>query len=220
MKGLFIKDFKLMMVQKNFFILILAIAIGMMVFSDDIIFPLGFLSFVVSLFTISTISYDDFDNCNAFLFTLPISRKIYVKEKYSLGLILGCSAWVFATILGMITKCFKPGFPMPLSDLFLLALAILPMVFIILSVMLPFHLKFGSEKGRLALIGAFALLAIIGVGINEGMKLLFNFDISKWLNTLQSMEFGTVVFIEFIISLTILVISLNISQSIMRKKEF
>ena len=220
MKGLFIKDFKLMMVQKNFFILILAIAMGMMLFSDDIIFPLGFLSFVVSLFTISTISYDDFDNCNAFLFTLPISRKIYVKEKYSLGLILGCSAWVFATILGMITKCFKPEFPMSLSDLFLLALAILPMVFIILSVMLPFHLKFGSEKGRLALIGAFALLAIIGVGINEGMKLLFKFDIPKWLNTLQSMEFGTVVFIEFIISLIILVISLNISQSIMRKKEF
>ena len=217
MKGLLIKDFKLMMVQKNFFILILAIAMGMMLFSDDIIFPLGFLSFVVSLFTIS---YDDFDNCNAFLFTLPISRKIYVKEKYSLGLILGCSAWVFATILGMITKCFKPGFPMTLSDLFLLALAILPMVFIILSVMLPFHLKFGSEKGRLALIGAFALLAIIGVGINEGMKLLFNFDIPKWLNTLQSLEFGTVVFIEFIISLIILVISLNISQSIMRKKEF
>ena len=86
--------------------------------------------------------------------------------------------------------------------------------------MLPFHLKYGSEKGRLALIGAFALLAIIGAGINEGMKLLFNFDILEWLNTLQSLEFGTVVFIEFIISLIILVISLTISQSIMRKKEF
>ena len=220
MKGLLIKDFKLMMIQKNFFILILAIAMGMMIFSEDIIFPLGFLSFVVSLFTISTISYDDFDNCNAFLFTLPISRKIYVKEKYSLGLILGCSAWAFATMLGLITKCFKPEFPMSLADLFLLALAILPMVFIILSVMLPFHLKFGSEKGRLALIGAFALLAIIGVGINEGMKLLFNFDILEWLNALQSLEFGTVVFVEFIISLIILVISLKISQSIMRKKEF
>ena len=220
MKGLLIKDFKLMMIQKNFFILILAIAMGMMIFSEDIIFPLGFLSFVVSLFTINTISYDDFDNCNAFLFTLPISRKIYVKEKYSLGLISGCSAWAFATMLGLITKCFKPEFPMSLADLFLLALAILPMVFIILSVMLPFHLKYGSEKGRLALIGAFALLAIIGVGINEGMKLLFNFDILEWLNTLQSLEFGTVVFIEFIISLIILVITLNISQSIMRKKEF
>ena len=64
MKGLFVKDLKLMMLQKNFLLLILAIVIGMMIFTDDVIFPLGFLSFIVSLFTVSTISYDDFDNGN------------------------------------------------------------------------------------------------------------------------------------------------------------
>ena len=74
MKGLFVKDLKLMMLQKNFLLLILAIVIGMMIFTDDVIFLLGFLSFIVSLFTVSTISYDDFDNGNAFLFTLPITR--------------------------------------------------------------------------------------------------------------------------------------------------
>ena len=57
MKGLFVKDLKLMMLQKNFLLLILAIVIGMMIFTDDVIFPLGFLSFIVSLFTVSTISY-------------------------------------------------------------------------------------------------------------------------------------------------------------------
>lgn len=220
MKGLLIKDLKLMMMQKNFFILILLITMGMMFFSDDVIFPLGFLSFVVSLFAISTISYDDFDNCNAFLFTLPITRRIYVKEKNSLGLILGCLAWCLAMLLAFIAQSIKPEFPMPLADLFLLALAILPMVFVILSIMLPFHLKFGSENGRLALIVAFALIALIGIGINEGMKWIFNFDILQWLDSLQSLEFGTVVIIEFIISLIILVISLNISQLIMQKKEF
>lgn len=103
MKGLFVKDLKLMMSQKNFLLLILAIVIGMMIFTDDVIFPLGFLSFTVSLFTVSTISYDDFDNGNAFLFTLPITRNHYVSEKYFLGLLLGCIAWVLATILGIIT---------------------------------------------------------------------------------------------------------------------
>ena len=44
MKGLFVKDLKLMMLQKNFLLLILAIVIGMMIFTDDVIFPLGFLS--------------------------------------------------------------------------------------------------------------------------------------------------------------------------------
>ena len=83
MKGLFVKDLKLMMLQKNFLLLILAIVIGMMIFTDDVIFPLGFLSFIVSLFTVSTISYDDFDNGNAFLFTLPITRNHYVSEVFS-----------------------------------------------------------------------------------------------------------------------------------------
>ena len=73
MKGLLIKDFKLMMMQKNFFAMIVVIAVVMTVFTDDIAFPLGFLTFVVSMFTLSTISYDEFDNGNAFLFSLPVS---------------------------------------------------------------------------------------------------------------------------------------------------
>ncbi len=100
MRGLFVKDFRLLMLQKNFLLLILAIVIGMMAFTDDVVFPLGFLSFVVSLFTVSTISYDDFDNGNAFLFTLPITRENYVIEKYFLGLLFGCTAWIVATYLG------------------------------------------------------------------------------------------------------------------------
>lgn len=80
MKGLFVKDLKLMMLQKNFLLLILAIVIGMMIFTDDVIFPLGFLSFIVSLFTVSTISYDDFDNGNAFLFTLLLRPSCFVQK--------------------------------------------------------------------------------------------------------------------------------------------
>ncbi len=68
------------MLQKNFLLLILAIVIGMMIFTDDVIFPLGFLSFIVSLFTVSTISYDDFDNGNAFLFG---SLTVEYRKKYS-----------------------------------------------------------------------------------------------------------------------------------------
>ena len=41
MKGLFVKDLKLMKLQKNFLLRILAILIGMMIFTDDVIFPLG-----------------------------------------------------------------------------------------------------------------------------------------------------------------------------------
>ena len=42
MKGLFVKDLKLMMLQKNFLLLILAIVIGMMIFTDDVILEMRF----------------------------------------------------------------------------------------------------------------------------------------------------------------------------------
>ena len=89
MKGLLIKDFKLMKEQKNFLLIILIITIGMSLFTNDLSFALGFLTFIVSLFSLSTTSYDEFDNGNAFLFTLPITRSKYVIEKYYLSMILG-----------------------------------------------------------------------------------------------------------------------------------
>ncbi len=81
MKGLLIKDFKLMKMQKNFFIMIVVISFVVSLLTEDVTFMLGFISFITSLFTISTISYDEFDNGNAFLFTLPIDRKKICSRK-------------------------------------------------------------------------------------------------------------------------------------------
>ena len=75
MKGLLIKDFKLLKGQKNFFMAITAISIIMIIVSPGTSFPIGFLGFVGALFSLSSISYDEFDNGNAFLFSLPITRK-------------------------------------------------------------------------------------------------------------------------------------------------
>ena len=59
MKGLLIKDFRLLGVQKNFFFVILVVAVGISIISEDSLFMVGFLSLVMSLFTLSTISYDE-----------------------------------------------------------------------------------------------------------------------------------------------------------------
>lgn len=126
------------------------------------------MSFVVSLFTLSTISYDDFDNGNAFLFTLPITRNDYVIEKYSLGLLFGCVAWILATVLGVIATVFKGT--LPITDLMLASLIILPIMIVIQAIMIPFQLKFGGDKGRIAMIGAFGALALIALVIVKGAK--------------------------------------------------
>lgn len=178
MKGLFVKDLKLMMLQKNFLLLILAIVIGMMIFTDDVIFPLGFLSFIVSLFIVSTISYDDFDNGNAFLFTLPI------------------------------------------TDLVQSSLMILPIMIVVQAIMLPFQLKFGGDKGRIAMIGAFGGLAVITLVIVKGAEAIFNIDLVSLLDNMPTVSMGVLIAIAIIIALLMLLVSMKISLSIMNKKEF
>ena len=145
MKGLLIKDFKLLKVQKNFFLLILCIAIGMEIFTNitSSSFIIGFLSFVATLFTLSSISYDEFDNGNAFLFSLPITRKSYVTEKYGFGMIMGSSFWAFGTLIVILKEIIAMKYVS--IDTIMAAFIILPIVFSVLAIMLPFQLKFGHR---------------------------------------------------------------------------
>lgn len=217
MKGLFVKDIKLMMLQKNFLLLILIIVIGMMIFTDDVVFPLSFLSFIISLFTVSTISYDDFDNGNAFLFTLPISRNHYVMEKYSLGLLFGCMTWLLATILGIITTILKDT--LSVGDLVQKALLILAIMIVIQAIMLPFQLKFGGEKGRIAMIGTFGGLAVITLIIVKGASAIFHVDLISQLNNLPNISKEIFITVIITIALLMLFTSMKISLAIMNKKE-
>ena len=160
MKGLLIKDFKLMQMQKRFFLLILLVGVVITFSSYDVAFTTGFMAFVSSLFSISSISYDEFDNGNAFLFSLPISRRTYAVEKYIFGAILGCCAWMLAVILTTLVGFFKGIYPD--TEMWLSAAFILAIMFMILALMLPFQLKFGGERGRIALIVCLVLVSVLG----------------------------------------------------------
>ena len=218
MKGLFVKDCKLMMLQKNFLLLILTIVIGMMVFTDDVLFPLGFLSFIALLFTVSTISYDDFNNGNAFLFTLPITRKNYVVEKYVLGLLFGCITWIFTTILGLILTILKDS--LPVVDLVQSTFFILTMMIMLQAIMIPFQFKFGGDKGRIAMIATFGALTVILLAIVKGSDILFHIDLLRLLGSLPSIGKGVLILIMLFIALLMTLFSMKISCNIMNKKEY
>ncbi len=217
MKGLLIKDFKLMKGQKNFFFLVVLVSIGMPAFSGDATFMLGFLPFVLSMFTLSTISYDEFDNGNAFLFTLPVSRTGYAVEKYILALLLGGGAWVFATLLAVAFAVIKGT--ANISEILMAAVLILPVLIVIQALMIPFQLKFGSEKGRLALIGAFGLLAVIGVVAVKAAEML-GIDLWELIGNLPAMGMGVMITLLLLAAILVLLTSMKISCSIMKGKEF
>ena len=218
MKGLLIKDMKLMLNQKKFFVTIGFIAVMMAGVVKDTSFIISYMTVLGAMFTISTISYDEFDNGYAFLFTLPITRVGYVLEKYCLGFLLGFSSWLLATFLGLIATVVRDT--TSLTEIWQIAAMILPVMIIIQSIMIPFQLKFGGEKGRIAIIGAVGLLVVAGVVIVKGAKLFFNVDLIAQLNTLPIVSMGMLFLIALVIAMLLFALSVRISISIMKKKQF
>lgn len=160
MKGLYIKDFKLMMNQKMFFIVIAAMAIFFAVTQTNIFFVISYATFIAAMFVISSISYDEFNNGNAFLFTLPVTRTGYVKEKYLFAATLATGAWLAATILS-IAVVFIQGTEVIILEWFLTAAMILLVALMMVLIIIPVQLKFGQSKGNVAMLlvmgGAFAI---------------------------------------------------------------
>lgn len=217
MTGLLIKDFKLLKNQRIYFIVIIAIAVGMALFMENVSFIIWYVTFVGSIFTLSTISYDEFDNGNAFLFSLPITRKNYIMEKYEFGFIIGVSSWLIAAAVTVISCLVRNSYVG--QDIIFIALMALPGAIILLAVMLPFQFKFGGERGRIALIGAVGLVYIIMFVSVKAVE-LFNVDLTPVLGNLEAMSMGTIIAAVWGGTAVVLPISLRISINIMNRKEF
>ena len=217
MKGLLIKDFRLFKGQKTFFAVLIAVAAGMALFTEETMFPIGFLSLVSSMFSLSSISYDELDNGNAFLFSLPISRAGYTAEKYCFGLLMGGGAWAAATLFVLGVNVYKQA-AQPM-ELLLSSLMFLPLVLLLPALVLPFDLKFGSERGRIAVLGALGLLVLIGVLAVKGAKAA-GIDLAAVLDSLPPLHMGFLIAAALAVSLVLWLLSLRISISIVKKKEF
>lgn len=214
MKGLLIKDFRLLWGQKNTFFIIAAISVGMAGFYNSS-FVLFYLPFLISMFTLSTISYDEFDNGNAFLFTLPISRAGYAVEKYCLALLLAGGSLILALLL---TLLFGLGKGIALGELMLTALTVLPIVILIQAVTIPFQLKFGAEKGRIAMIGAIGFFGVCCVAVVKVCQML-GLDLLDILDNLSGIGMGVLIAVVFAVVLAVLLVSVRISIRIMTRKE-
>ncbi|HIX80919.1 MAG TPA: ABC-2 transporter permease [Candidatus Erysipelatoclostridium merdavium] len=219
MKGLLIKDFKLMLNQKKFFILIVLILGATACFLDfDYYFLIGYFMFICSLFTISTISYDEFDNGNAFLFTLPFSRSRYVEEKYCFGILAGTCSWFLSFVITTIIQIINSN-NFIFSDWMLSTLVMLPIMFVMLAILIPFQLKYGSENGRIAIIiflgGGFVVCYLLANLLAQS-QINFNALIS-FINNVDPL---IILLIIFAICLAILFVSMKISKRIVLKKEF
>ena len=218
MKGMLMKDFMLLKNQKQFFVAILAFAVMFFGMYDDTSFAFNYIVILCTLFTISTISYDEYDNGMSYLFTLPISRKGYVKEKYVFGIIAIFIALVTSTVLDFVFQMVKKQEYSAQGLLIQICISLM-VAMLMLAFSLPIQLKFGAEKSRIALLAVFGCIAAVGfvvVKLAESM----NLDIGAIVAKLNGMSPQILVVGGILAGILLLAVSYLISLKIMMEKQF
>lgn len=217
MVGLLIKDIRLLLGQKRFFIVVVLLSVVFVISGQNPMFVVSYSTTLCAFFTISTISYDEFDHGFSFLFTLPISRRGYVLEKYLYGLLVGGVAWFVTTLLGAAYNCVTST-PVAMSEWLGAAVATLLVLGGFLCVMLPVQLKYGAEKGRVALF--VVMIVIFGV-----FAFVMKIDglapmLQEKLQWISEIEAPVAFLIGAHIFATVVTVSIVVSIRIVEKKQF
>lgn len=222
MKGMLIKDLNILCLQKNFLVLTVLISAIMLVTMENPSFLIAYVTMMLGFMVLSTISYDEFDNGNAFLFTLPITKKGYVLEKYCLALLLGSGAWLLSTVASMAVSVGKiEGFN--LLEGILGAVIVLAVCIMLMSFMIPVQLKYGGEKSRVVMIaiaGIVVLLVYLLKYLYEKLSGVLSIDGERILHVISSIDVWGLMVISLLAAAAAVVISFSVSVKILKKKEF
>mgnify|MGYP002596551442 CR=1 FL=1 len=219
-RGLLEKDFRLFLRQGGNLFLVLAVVAIFFILTGKMgaDFIAVYIPSVMAVYSGNTISYDENGHGYTYLFSLPVNKKIYVREKYILSFIMTVCGWCIGAICAGIATLINPE---EVLNLEMLAMELIT-IFVfqaIAGIVIAIRLRFEGEKGRfvlpIAILVIFAGCYIIGsfVMVNLGLKESISYMIG---------EIG-----DFEIAISLIVLSLLVwfasykySMRIMKKKEF
>ena len=220
MKGLLVKDYRILMVQAKTLAILLVVAIIMMFTMESADFVITYFLMLITILSLGTINYDEIDNGMPFIMTLPAKRKTYAIEKYVFTFINCFGSAVVMFLVYLLTKGFL-DWNMTTSE-FIGAL-----IGSLATVMIPLYLKVPAEKRRIVLFAFVGIMAVIFFAMNklsESMQSLDNSVVPfmSQENLIQLAEtYSVFIGIGFAaLILLMLVISAFLSIRIVEKKEF
>lgn len=222
MKGLLVKDLNILLLQKKFLGVVLIIAAIMLMTMEDPSFLISYITVLCGIVTVSTINYDDLDNGNTFLFTLPITRKLYVLEKYVLLVAVSGCAWLVSTMVSIVISYARTeGFIVAEG----IAMAVLTFVVCMLIefIMVPIQLKYGGETSRVVMITIAGIVVVMGYFlkyISKRLEGIVSIDVEGLLNAVESIGISGWVLIAVCACVVVMLISIVVSEKIMEKKQF
>ena len=175
MKALFIKDIRIVLKQQRVLICAFFAVITILAFAtDNSMYAVAFVLFLVPTMMLTTISYDTFENGMSYIMSLPVSVKDYVTEKYILTVASSLIFNIMATILINVVLSIGKGVGVMPLELIVNAMLAQFMVLIYISLVLPVDIRFGTDKGMIIVV----LMAVV---IGAAGPMLGNINVDSGL---------------------------------------
>lgn len=218
MKGLLMKDFKLMKNNTMFLVMVIFISIACAAGMKNPFFALGYATALISIFSVNTIAYDEYDNGMPYLFSLPVSRKMYVKEKYVFAILISVAGLTIATIIAVGVSVFL-GEQYGIEEwIGILALSLF-FVILIQGIILPVRMRFDSEKHKMAMLIVFGVMAAV-VGAAFWAAEACGIDLEAFFDGILLGKTWITFTIVIVIGVILMFVSYKLSIRFLEKREF
>ena len=219
-RGLLEKDFRLFFRQGGNLFLALAFVALFFVLTGKMgaTFIAIYIPSVMAVYSGNTISYDENAHGYTYLFSLPVNKKIYVREKYTFSCIMTVCGWCIGIICAGIAVLINPEevFNMEMLAMELITFFVFQAI---AGIMIAIRLRFEGEKGRIVL--PIAILIIFAVCYTIGSFLEANLGLKESiLHVIGGIGDFEIAIVLIALSLLVWFASYKYSMRVMKKKEF
>ena len=219
-RGLLEKDFRLFFRQGGNLFLALAFVALFFILTGKTgaTFIAIYIPSVMAVYSGNTISYDENAHGYTYLFSLPVNKKIYVREKYTFSCIMTVCGWCIGIICAGIAVLINPEevFNMEMLAMELITLFVFQAI---AGIMIAIRLRFEGEKGRIVL--PIVILIIFAVCYTIGSFLNANLGLKESiLHVIGGIGDFEIAIVLIALSLLVWFASYKYSVRVMRKKEF
>ncbi len=212
MKGLLVKDLRLIRNSSSLVNVAFMLLFFEMVDVMGAPVPGGFggMPVLLLIFSVNIRHYDTLDNGMACLFTLPISRREYVRECYLFAVLSsGIAMFLYCIVGGVLTAVFRPGGRTLLEYAGRMWGSYKFLLFMIIF-MLPFYLAANEKKRSMVLL-------LVG-GVLVGILVLSDGDAGR--AAVLAVQKVLKMLMSFPVMLLLLAASYGAAVWVMEKKEF
>ena len=216
MKGLILKDWRLMARQAKFMLLFIVVFIGIYSFTNpENNFITGVYNMVMVMLTINCFAYDELNNFDRLAASAPLPRSKIVLSRYLSALLTGVAGAGLILALQCGILLFKKMGTEVLLQNTILIVTCFGVSLLLMAITFPLFYRFGVNKSRLIMIIIFlipTMLIMLASGLFMDGKLT--------LPTLSPWFWNTLPILLAAILVLALLLSYSISVKIYQNKEF